>query len=73
MEPGHLLHLALTRPLSADARDLKLRHPLVPAAQHLISLSDNNISGVGGLPMECGVDGQPHKTPHYHHRHQHPP
>jgi len=22
--------------------------------------------------MECGVDGQPHKTPHFHHRHRHP-
>ena len=23
--------------------------------------------------MECGVYGQPHKTPHFHHRHWHPP
>ena len=43
MEPGHLLHSALTRPLSANARHLKSRHPFVPAAQHPISLSDNNI------------------------------
>jgi len=42
MEPGHLLHSALTRPLSAVARRLKSRHPFVPAAQQLISLSDNN-------------------------------
>ena len=42
MEPGHLLHSALTRPSSADARRLKSRHPFVPAAQHLISFSDNN-------------------------------
>ena len=42
VEPGHLLHLALTRPSSANARRLKSRHPFVPAAQHLISLSDNN-------------------------------
>jgi len=41
MEPGHLLHSALTRPSSAVARRLKSRHPFVPAAQ-LISLSDNN-------------------------------
>jgi len=27
---------------------------------------------LGGLPMECGVDGQPHKTPHFHPRHRHP-
>jgi len=42
MEPGHLLHSGLTRPSSANARRLKSRHPFVPAAQHLISLSDNN-------------------------------
>jgi len=42
MKRGHLLHLALTRPSSANARRLKSRHPFVPAAQHLISFSDNN-------------------------------
>jgi len=42
MEPGHLLHSALTRPSSANARRLKSRHPFVPAAQ-LICSSDNNI------------------------------
>jgi len=41
MEPGHLLHSALTRPLGAAARRLKSRHPFVPAAQ-LISFSVNN-------------------------------
>ena len=42
MEPGHLLHSALTRPSSANARRLKSRHPFVPAAQQLIGLSDRN-------------------------------
>ena len=42
MEPGHLLHSALTRPSSAAARRLKSRHPFVPAAQQLIRFSDNN-------------------------------
>jgi len=42
MEPGHLIHSALTRPSSANARCLKSRHPFVSAAQQLISLSDNN-------------------------------
>ena len=42
MEPGHVLHSALTRPSSADARRLKSRHPFVPAAQQLISSPDNN-------------------------------
>jgi len=41
MEPGHLLHSALTHPSSASAWCLKLRHLFVHAA-HLISLSDNN-------------------------------
>jgi len=36
MEPGHLLHSALTCTLSANARRLKSRHPFVPAAQQLI-------------------------------------
>jgi len=43
MEPGHLLHSALARPSSAVARRLKSRHPFVPAAQQLVSFSDNNI------------------------------
>ena len=42
MEPGHLLHSALTRPSGAAARRLNSRHPFVPAAQQLISFSDNN-------------------------------
>jgi len=37
MEPGNLLHSALTCTLSANARHLKSRHPFVPAAQQLIS------------------------------------
>jgi len=42
MEPGHLLHSALTRPSGAAARRLKSRHPFVPAAQQLISFYDTN-------------------------------
>ena len=45
MEPGHLLRSALTRVSSADVRRLKPRHPFVPAAQHLISSSDNSNIG----------------------------
>jgi len=41
MELGHLLHSALTRPSSADARRLKSRLPLVSAEQQIISLPDN--------------------------------
>jgi len=48
MEPGHLLHSALTHPSDAAAWRLKLRHPFVPIAQQLISFSDttNNIRAV---------------------------
>jgi len=42
MEPEHLLHSELTRPSSADALHLKLRHPFVPAAWQLIRFSDNS-------------------------------
>ena len=42
MEPGHLLHLALTCPSGSNARRLKSRHPFALAAQQLISFSDNN-------------------------------
>jgi len=41
MEAGHLLHSTSTCPSSANARRLKSRHSFVPAAQQLISLSDN--------------------------------
>jgi len=42
MERGHLVHSALTHPSSPHARRLKSRQPFVPAAQQLISFSDNN-------------------------------
>ena len=42
VDPGHLLHLALTCPSGAVARRHKSRHPFVSAAQQLISFSDNN-------------------------------
>ena len=41
VEPGYLLHSALTCPLSGNARHLKSRHPFVPAPQQLISSSDD--------------------------------
>jgi len=41
-KPGHLRHSVHTCPPGANARRLKSRNPLVPAAQQLISSSDNN-------------------------------
>jgi len=41
MEPGHLLHSALTCLPSGNSRHLKSRHPFVLAAQQLISTSDD--------------------------------
>jgi len=42
MEPRHLLHSALIRPSSTDARRLKSGQPFVADAQQLNSFSDNN-------------------------------
>jgi len=53
MELGHLLHSALTRPTSGVARRLKLRHPLVPPAQQLISFSDNQGRNKWGNGSNC--------------------
>jgi len=43
MEPGHLLYSVLSRPSRANAWRLNSRHLFVPAVQHLISSSNNNI------------------------------
>ena len=56
MESGHLLHSALTRPSSANARRLTSRHPFVPAAQHLISLYDNNIRAAQWTDRQWNVE-----------------
>jgi len=75
MEPGHLLHSVLICPLSANAWRLKSRHPFVPATHEFIISSDNNIHmrTLDRSLMECGMVGQPHKTPHFHPRHWHLP
>jgi len=40
---------------------------------HQFIWQQHTCDAVGGSPMECGVDGQSHKTPHFHPRHWHPP
>ena len=42
-------------------------------SRHFIWQQQLTCGALGGSPMECGVGGQPHKTPHFHSRHQHPP
>jgi len=42
MQPGHLLYSTFTCPPGGSAWHLKSRHPFVPAAQQLISSSDDN-------------------------------
>ena len=69
MEPGHLLHSALTCPPSADALRLKSRHPFVPAAQQLISLSDNNSIRAAQWADHQGNAEWADKTPDFHLRH----
>ena len=56
IEPGHLLHSALTRPSGAVARRLKSRHPFVPTAQQLISFSDNNIRAAQGTDRQWNTE-----------------
>ena len=74
MEPGHLLHSALTCPSSENTWRLKLRHPFVPAAQHLISSSDNNMRVVQWRITNGMRSGR--ATPqdsYFHPRHRQPP
>ena len=61
MEAGHLLHSALTHSLGVAARRLKSRYPFVPAAQQLISFSDNIIHVVQQIINET-QSGQTTKT-----------
>jgi len=56
MEPGHLLQVALTHPSSANSRRLKSRHPFAPTAQHLISLSDNNVRVAQWVDYQWNVE-----------------
>ena len=71
MEPGHLLYSVLTCPSCADARRLISRHPFVPAAQQLISPSDNNNIRVAQL-VGHQWNAEWETPPHFHPRHQHP-
>jgi len=74
MEPGHLLHSALTSSPSGNSRRLQLRHPFVPAAQFINSFDDNNISAaLWVVTEEYGVVGEHCKTPYAHPRHRHSP
>jgi len=45
MGPGNLLHPALISSQGGNARHLKARHPIVPAAQLISSSDENNRSG----------------------------
>jgi len=73
MESGHLLHSALTYPSGGNARHLKSRHPFVPAAQQLISSSDNNRRWRSGW-MTDGMqsDRRALRDTCFHPRHRHP-
>ena len=57
MEPGHLLHSALTCLPGANGRRLKSRHPFVLAAQPISSSwrQQQKWCALRGSPMECGV------------------
>ena len=40
---------------------------------HQFIWQQHTCGAVGGSPMECGVGGQPQKTPHFHLQHRNPP
>jgi len=75
IEPEHLLYPALARPLSADVQHLKSRQPFVPAAEQLISLSDNNICEAHWADHERNVEwmDNPTRLRIFIHLHRHPP
>jgi len=71
-----------TAPLSAHRSiECKLTAPQIETpiwtrctTSHLFIWQRQETCGaVGGSTMECGMYGQPHKTPHFHPRHRHPP
>jgi len=68
MEPGHLLHSALTCPQCKNV-------PICTTTQQLISSSEANNWGVAlwvDQWWKCGVVGQHYKTPYFHPQHCHP-
>ena len=72
MEPGHLLHSALTRPSSAVARRLKSIHPFVPLhSNSLASLTTTTYVRYSGRIINGTRSGQ--KTPHFNSRHRYTP
>ena len=73
LEPGHLLYSALTHSLGVAARRLKSRYPFVPAAQQLISFSDNIIHVVQQIINETQSGQTTYNTPHFNSRHRYPP
>ena len=42
------------------------------ATHQLLWQQQHTCGAVGGSSMECGVGGQPHKTPHFNSRHRYP-
>ena len=74
MEPGHLLHPAFTYHRvgthGASNRDTYLYPSHNNLSVHLTTTT--HPGALVGSPMECGVDGQPYNTPHFHPRHRHP-
>ena len=73
MEPGHLLHSALTHQSECKHTAPQIETLICTrrtTSHQFIWQQQHTCSAVGGSPMECGVGGQPYKTPHFHPRHQ---
>jgi len=52
MEPAHLIHPALTESLGGNARQLKSRHPFLPAAQLTVHLTTTYVRRTGRITNE---------------------
>jgi len=64
IESGHLLHSEFTCPSSRNARVSNRETHLLPAAQQVISSSDNNNRSA----VECSKVGVHYETPSFHPR-----
>ena len=45
----------------------------LPQFLHALTQNSKDLENQSGTPMECGLGGQPHKTPHFHPQHRHQP
>ena len=72
MEPGHLLHSALTLSIECCCTAPQIETPICTrrTVTHQLLWQQHTCGALGGSPMERRVGGQLHKTPHFNSRHR---